>query len=196
MEFVHIPAGTFYKGTIAYDGNGAPEVYPLMMTIKDSVGVHVEGTICWPTLSNAMTKFRGDVNGRVLTFVEYEIIRGSDQVEVPTKYQIEFDDTFRSAKGKVLEGESASLSLESLSAVPVKVCKPSTTTLKIEISLASDESQRAKVTWKSDDGKEISKSDAVVRREGNDLIITEVAPMNASDFVSCSDPLLANSLLP
>lgn len=172
----------------------------MMMTVGTSAGRHIEGTICWPTLANAITKFRGDTKGRTLTFVEYEVVQGADQVEVPTKYEVEFDAALRNASGRVLEGEAATLTLESLSPLPATIRKPTSTPLNVDVTIAADASQQVHLQWKTAKGELLSESVGVARREGSDLIITEIASSGGSSAGAPCDPktdaLLANTLLP
>ncbi len=48
----------------------------------------VDGTITWPTLNDAITKFLGMVDkNNNFKFREYEAIRGEDEVELPANYK-------------------------------------------------------------------------------------------------------------
>lgn len=64
----------------------------------------MQGTIEWPTLNNAKTKVKGNVNASNVEFCEYEIIQGEDDVEVPANYKGQFDNS-TSMKGSLNEND-------------------------------------------------------------------------------------------
>ena len=64
------------------------------------------GTMLWPTLNQARTKFRGEIDvtsaTKNITFEEYEVIKGENDVEVPVKYVAH-------CKGDLIEGHVESV---------------------------------------------------------------------------------------
>jgi len=63
--------------------------YPFhLLVLACSPGGQITGEVHWPTINNSKTKFRGTLsaNGSTFDFEEYEVIGGSDDVEVPVKY--------------------------------------------------------------------------------------------------------------
>src|SRR5690349_19302514 len=63
--------------------------YPFELTISEVEDESISGTIVWPTLNNAKTRIRGTWkrSTQKITFEEYQVIRGEDDVEVPMKYE-------------------------------------------------------------------------------------------------------------
>jgi hypothetical protein len=70
------------------------------MTVTSVDGNAIEGTIDWPTLNNAKTKFRGTASAPSFVFEEYEAIRGEEDVELPAQYNGKFDTDY-TISGKV-----------------------------------------------------------------------------------------------
>lgn len=75
---------TCWMGVCSYDGTG--DKYPFTWNLDAISGSQVSGTIDWPTLNNAKTKFKGTVSANSLAFQEYEVIQGEDDVAVPADY--------------------------------------------------------------------------------------------------------------
>eukprot|EP01098_Paradermamoeba_levis_P007128 TRINITY_DN2957_c0_g5_i2.p1 TRINITY_DN2957_c0_g5~~TRINITY_DN2957_c0_g5_i2.p1 ORF type:complete len:488 (+),score=180.22 TRINITY_DN2957_c0_g5_i2:103-1464(+) len=93
--------------------------YPFSLSVKKvkSQGkdsFQIKGVVEWPTLNGASTKFKGEIDGKTFNFKEYEILKGKDEVEVPTNYKGKFADA-STINGKVdladLEGEEISFAL-------------------------------------------------------------------------------------
>ena len=210
IEYVVLPVGVPITGKVTYCSGATPEVYNLVLVVGTSTGLHLEGTITWPSLGGATTKFRGDVRGRKLALVEYEAISGADQVSLPTAYEVIFEPNSATAHGKVTDGEPADVELTCLAGPPAlaRSQAPQTTMLEATLTVASDGSQQARLTWSSSDGTVVAKTAGVARRQGNDLVISELslvdtqqpetaATTSGPEFVDArSDELLASTVLP
>lgn len=104
---------TNWMGVCSYDS----ENFPFTLTIQTVSGNDINGTVDWPTLNNAKTKFKGTVSGIDIEFTEYEAIRGEDEVALPAQYRgtISSDDSGSSISGNVNEsnadGESGKFSV-------------------------------------------------------------------------------------
>lgn len=102
--------------------------YPVKMTVektntKPDGKVKVSGLIEWPTLNGATTRFKGKIDGKVFTFKEYEVVKGKEEVEVPTSYLGKFTDK-ETIDGRVniadLEGEEVSFNFKLTKSVKKK----------------------------------------------------------------------------
>lgn len=83
--------------------------YAQFMKVEDRKGNSFSGTILWPTLNSAKTKFRGTINGNNINFEEYEVVTGQDDVEVPNKYVgVIGSDSIISGKTVVTDPEAQS----------------------------------------------------------------------------------------
>jgi hypothetical protein len=89
---------TSWMGVCAYDSQGGK--YPFTLNLDNIAGNQISGTIEWPTLNGAKTKFRGTASGTQLVFEEYEIITGEDDVEVPNSYK----GTLDASSGETING--------------------------------------------------------------------------------------------
>jgi len=72
-----------------------------IITISD-LGKKINGTIQWPTLNNATTKFKGFVEGDTIRFEEYEAITGQDEVQIPSNYVGKLTNDGNTLKGKIV----------------------------------------------------------------------------------------------
>jgi len=72
------------------------------MDITSVTGKKVAGTIEWPTLNKAMTKFHGSVEGDSFKFEEYEAIKGEDEVQIPSNYDGTLINQGKTLKGKIV----------------------------------------------------------------------------------------------
>lgn len=169
--------GTLAFGTLTYtEGENGPEVYPLMLSVTEQSGNQVGGTVCWLTLENATTRFRGQTAGLSITFEEYEVLSGAEHVVVPTKYTADWDPASRLFTGRVLEGEPATLVLH----CPAPLTTDAVDTgfaLNADITLADDGSQHARVRWTDREENTLAESLAIARRVGDDLVVTELTPV-------------------
>ncbi|GAM17308.1 hypothetical protein SAMD00019534_004830 [Acytostelium subglobosum LB1] len=68
-------------------GSGSDQyVMNLNLATIDKAG-EINGTLNWPTLSQAVTKFKGTLKDHKITFEEYELVSGDpDEIELPNKY--------------------------------------------------------------------------------------------------------------
>lgn len=92
---------TCWMGVCSYES----DKYPFTLTLVTVMGNAVEGTIDWPTLNNAKTKFKGTISGTNIRFEEYEAIQGGEDVVLPASYKGQLDPTSAdSITGIVNEG--------------------------------------------------------------------------------------------
>jgi len=78
--------------------------FPFHLTIVTVTNTNFEGTVDWPTLNNAKTKAKGTLSetNNTFSFTEYEVIRGEEDVEVPSEYTGKCDNA-KSISGAVNE---------------------------------------------------------------------------------------------
>lgn len=166
--------GMLVFGTLTYsEGENGPEMYPLALSVTEREGHQIEGTVCWLTLDNATTRFRGELRGLTFTFEEYEVVSGAEHVVVPTKYTADWAEN-GIVTGRVLEGEPATLVLQCPPAAGTDAVE-SGFALRMDIRLADDGSERARVRWTDSTESTIVESVAVARRVGDDLVLTEIS---------------------
>jgi len=77
-------SNTQWMGSCTSEADGA--AFPFIMLVLDRQQSTFTGTIQWPTLNSAKTKFRGEIKGEDVTWEEHEVITGEDDVEIPMKY--------------------------------------------------------------------------------------------------------------
>lgn len=177
--------GMLVFGTLTYsEGENGPEVYPLALSVTERDGHQVEGTVCWLTLDNATTRFRGELRGLNVTFEEYEVVSGAEHVVVPTKYTADWVQDGVVA-GRVLEGEPATLVLHCPPSVSGADAVTSGFALGVDITLADDGSQRARVRWTDSTMNTVAESVGVARRVGDDLVVTELGPEASCEQAGC-----------
>ncbi|KYQ96930.1 BRCT domain-containing protein [Tieghemostelium lacteum] len=76
--------GTEWAG-VCTDENGEPYVFN--MTVESFKDNQYHGCIQWVTLNSSVTKYKGTVGAdHSFNFQEYEIVKGQDEVEVPSDY--------------------------------------------------------------------------------------------------------------
>jgi len=73
-----------WMGVCSYDEG--KEDFPFKMDVAALKGKEITGTINWPTLGNAKTKFRGKIEGNNFFFEEYEAVSGAEDVQIPSYY--------------------------------------------------------------------------------------------------------------
>lgn len=83
-DAVALKPGTQWMGTCIMQSDGSN--FPIIMRVDERKANAFSGTIQWPTLNSAKTKFKGTIKGDDITFEEYEVVTGQDDVEVPMKY--------------------------------------------------------------------------------------------------------------
>jgi len=91
-------------GVCSYVKAQSSDDFPFQMdiiTISD-LGKKINGTIQWPTLNNATTKFKGLVEGDTIRFEEYEAITGEDEVQIPSNYVGKLTNDGNTLKGKIV----------------------------------------------------------------------------------------------
>lgn len=79
-----IKPGLQLMGTCTMVSDGS--TFPQIIVVTDRTESTFAGTVLWPTLNSAKTKFKGTISGDNIIFEEYEIINGENDVEVPNKY--------------------------------------------------------------------------------------------------------------
>lgn len=171
---IFLRKGMLVLGTLTYpEGENGPEMYPLALSVTEQDGYQVEGTVCWLTLENATTRFRGELRGLTVTFEEYEVVSGAEHVVVPTKYTAVWTQD-GIVTGRVVEGEPGTLVLH----CPLPPSETGTMetgfALGVDITVADDASQCARVRWTDSALNTVAESVAVARRVGNDLVVTEL----------------------
>jgi len=96
---VSITVPSAWIGVCSY---GAGDDFPFQMHVTGVSGKQVSGTILWPSLNGATTKFRGQIEGNKFTFEEYEAITGEDDVQIPSNYEGTFSKESTKMTGKVV----------------------------------------------------------------------------------------------
>jgi len=85
------------------------------MDILQIDGKKFNGTIQWPSLNNAKTKFRGTIQKDVIKFEEYEALTGADDVQLPSNYEGKLNSAGTMISGQVTtehDGDDSSQSDE------------------------------------------------------------------------------------
>eukprot|EP00027_Filamoeba_sp_ATCC50430_P006946 CAMPEP_0168558966 /NCGR_PEP_ID=MMETSP0413-20121227/10261_1 /TAXON_ID=136452 /ORGANISM="Filamoeba nolandi, Strain NC-AS-23-1" /LENGTH=489 /DNA_ID=CAMNT_0008590141 /DNA_START=40 /DNA_END=1509 /DNA_ORIENTATION=+ len=116
-ECPSLKPGTHWMGTCTMDSDGSN--FPLVMIVSERAKDTFSGEIQWPTLNAARTKFRGKINGNDITFEEYEVIKGEDDVEIPMKYSGQFQGASLTGKSEPSDPESSSVFVLNKVAAPV-----------------------------------------------------------------------------
>jgi len=76
--------GTEWQGLLTYNSN---ETYPMILTvIKQNENKTYEGIIDWPSLKST-TKWLGTIKKDAFKFIEYEAIKGEENIELPNNYK-------------------------------------------------------------------------------------------------------------
>ncbi|EGG18206.1 hypothetical protein DFA_03693 [Cavenderia fasciculata] len=89
--------GAYFLGESEWMGvcKSDDDVYPMTIKVesveadtKNAGTSIVNGTIHWPTMSDAITKFKGTLKGHELKMEEYELVQGNDdEIELPNNYE-------------------------------------------------------------------------------------------------------------
>eukprot|EP01114_Cavostelium_apophysatum_P014430 TRINITY_DN3748_c0_g1_i1.p1 TRINITY_DN3748_c0_g1~~TRINITY_DN3748_c0_g1_i1.p1 ORF type:complete len:463 (-),score=163.77 TRINITY_DN3748_c0_g1_i1:44-1432(-) len=109
QSFSDVPAlkaNTQWMGTSTAEADGS--TYPMIMHVKERSQNTFTGEIQWPTLNSARTKFKGQIKGGEVTFEEYEVVTGEDDVEIPMKYVAKANNTEITGKNEHDDPECAS----------------------------------------------------------------------------------------
>lgn len=80
-----VQSQTEWQGKCSQDGF---EPYPMIMQIESRKGDEISGELRWPTLRNSKTRFRGVVENRRVSWVEYKLVEGGN-IGFPTLYHAE-----------------------------------------------------------------------------------------------------------
>lgn len=85
-----------WEGVCFYQSEN--RLYPFILKFSHEEENTKFGTVTWPTLGNAISKFRGEILNDSFSFTEYEIVQGEEFISPSTKYNVKLI-------GKALEGE-------------------------------------------------------------------------------------------
>jgi len=117
--------------------------FAFQMDILQIEGKKFSGTIQWPSLNNAKTKFRGTKQNDIIKFEEYEALTGADDVQLPSTYEGKLNSAGTMISGQVTteqdddsdDSSSASLEIPSFHLDRIEVTAP-----KKDISSSSSSS--------------------------------------------------------
>lgn len=99
-----------WEGVCYYQSES--RLYPFILKFSHSEGNTKFGTVTWPTLGNAISKFKGEITNDSFTFTEYEIVQGEEFISPSTKYNVKV--TGKSFEGNLDESEGYSGSIYAL----------------------------------------------------------------------------------
>ena len=80
-----VEKGGKFAGSCIY--TQTTEIFPFFLDVTSANGSNFEGVVTWKSLNDAQTKCRGSIDSKgTFSFEEYAIIKGEDDVVVPSRY--------------------------------------------------------------------------------------------------------------